>query len=126
MFDEADVIYSYTRAQAIADGVLVDVTETARECGFRISVAVTARVWAEVVTPPENARAAGQSEAGRLWDVLWMLFVAIKGSTGGKDTLHYELLVSDGEKQVTVRLKSVCGPGDEGEPVLTILMPDED
>ena len=25
-----------------------------------------------------------------------------------------------------VRLKAVCGPGDEGEPVITILMPDED
>jgi len=31
MFEDTDVIYSYTRAQAIDDGVLVDVTETARE-----------------------------------------------------------------------------------------------
>jgi hypothetical protein len=29
------LIYSYTRAQAIADGVLVDVSELAREAGFR-------------------------------------------------------------------------------------------
>jgi hypothetical protein len=25
-----------------------------------------------------------------------------------------------------VRLKAVCGPGDEGEPVITVMMPDED
>ena len=126
MFEDADVIFSYTRAQAIADGVLVDVTEMARECGFRYPVALTARVWAEVVVPPEKARVAGQSEAGRLWDVLWMLFVAIKRSPSGQDTLLYDLIVADGERQRTVKLKSICGPGDDGKPVLTIMMPGED
>ena len=126
MFKETDVIFSYTRAQAIADGVLVDVTETARECGFKYPVALTARVWAEVVVPDEKGRAAGQSEAGRLWDLLWMLFVAIKRSAGGQDMLLYDLIVSDGERQRTVTLKSVCGPGDDGGPVLTIMMPGED
>jgi len=26
----------------------------------------------------------------------------------------------------TVKLKAICGPGDQGEPVLTIMMPHED
>jgi hypothetical protein len=30
-----EVIFSYTRAQAIADGELVDVSMTAQEAGFR-------------------------------------------------------------------------------------------
>jgi hypothetical protein len=25
-----------------------------------------------------------------------------------------------------VRLKAVCGPGDQGEPVITVMMPNED
>jgi hypothetical protein len=25
-----------------------------------------------------------------------------------------------------VNLKAVCGPGDDGEPVLTVMMPEED
>ena len=29
-------------------------------------------------------------------------------------------------KRETVILKAVCGPGDSGEPVITILLPDED
>ena len=29
------VIFSYTRAQAIADGVLIDATELAKQAGFR-------------------------------------------------------------------------------------------
>lgn len=126
MFTESDVIFSYTRKQAIEDGVLVDVSETAMELGFRYPVAVTAQVWAGVVVPDEKAKSLGQSEAGRLWDVLWMLHVAIKGSTGSPDTLLYRLIVSDGRKQREVKLKSTCGPGDEGEPVITIMGEHED
>jgi hypothetical protein len=37
-----EVIFSYTRAQAIADRVLIDVTPTALKAGFRFPVAVTA------------------------------------------------------------------------------------
>jgi len=29
-------------------------------------------------------------------------------------------------KRETVVLKALCGPGDNGEPVITILLPDED
>jgi len=36
-----NVIYSYTRAQAIEDGMFVDVTETAKEAGFKYPVAIT-------------------------------------------------------------------------------------
>ena len=52
-------------AQAIADGVLIDATELAKEAGFRIPVAVTAGVWAECVAVP--AGVADQDETGRLW-----------------------------------------------------------
>ena len=57
-----DLIFSYTRAQAIEDGVLVDVTETAKEAGFRIPVALTQSVWAEYVAVPEGVE--GQDEEG--------------------------------------------------------------
>ncbi|MCY4511649.1 MAG: hypothetical protein OXG35_32490, partial [Acidobacteria bacterium] len=46
LFEDADVIHRYTRAQAIKDGTLVDVTETAREAGWRFPVALTAAVQA--------------------------------------------------------------------------------
>jgi type I site-specific restriction endonuclease len=45
-----EVIFSYTRAQAIADRVLIDVTPTALEAGFRFPVAVTAALMVAVET----------------------------------------------------------------------------
>lgn len=69
MFDDSDLIHVYTRAQAIEDGVLVDVTETAKEAGIRYPVAITQAVWAEYVAVPDGVE--GQDENGRLWDILW-------------------------------------------------------
>src|SRR5262249_20013183 len=64
------VILAYTRRQAFEDGVIIDVTETAKEAGFRIPVALTSAVWAEYVAVPEGVEC--QDEVGRLWDILWM------------------------------------------------------
>ena len=52
------VISVYTRAQAIEDGILVDVSDTAREAGFKIPVAVTRAVWNRLVALPEGYRAS--------------------------------------------------------------------
>jgi hypothetical protein len=105
--------------------VLVDVTETAREAGIRFPVALTAAVWAECVAVPEGVD--GQDEAGRLWDVVWMTRCAIAMAPAGADTVPVRLHVrNDNVRPPPVTLKAVCGPGDDGEPVITVMRPDED
>ena len=121
MFNDFDVIFRYTREQAINDGVLVDVTETAKEAGFSVPVAVTRTVWDEYIKPSEEERESGQDEDGRLWDTLFMLFVEIRRASE-KPELKYKVLYSGEE----VELKAVISPGDYGEPVVTIMLPHED
>ena len=125
-FADAPVIYRYTRAQAIGDGVLVDLTEWARETGFAYPVACTAAVWHEYVVPKEALRGLGQSERGRGHDLLWMLLCAIRRGDGGDRVLFETIFLQSPRRRVTARLKAICGPGDEGEPVVTILLPHED
>ena len=125
-FEDAPVIYRYTRAQAIDDGVLVDLSTWAKETGFSIPVACTAAVWNQYITPPEDTKELGQSERGRAHDVLWMLYMAIKRSRGGDRLLYDVIFLQKPNKQETVQLKAICGPGDDGEPVLTIMEPHED
>jgi len=66
------VIHRYTRAQALADGLLVDVTERAKEAGFRVPVAMTAATWSKAVawSDADSAKQTQQDESGRLWDVV--------------------------------------------------------
>lgn len=119
------IIFSYTRAQAVADGVLIDVT--AKEAGFVLPVAVTAAVWAEYIKVPDGVE--GQDEAGRLWDLLTMLRSAIRRDASGGPELLFQLHErndnAEGESPL-VTLKAMCGPDDDLSPCITVLLPEED
>jgi hypothetical protein len=71
---EWEVISVYTRAQAIADGVLEDVSEQARGYGFVeqtcVSTGVSALLHADSST--------GESLEGRLHDLLFLCSVLMK------------------------------------------------
>src|ERR1700751_1932366 len=109
MFDESDLIHSYTRAQALADGVLIDASDTAREAGIRYPVALTAAAWERCVAVPPGV--AWQDEAGRLWDVVYLLRCAIGHSDGGPE-VRFAVHVRNDNREGTpplVRLKALCG-----------------
>jgi hypothetical protein len=125
-------IYVYTRTQAIADGVLIDVTDAAKEAGFRVPVALTPDAWADCVawTKADSERQIHQDETGRLWDVLWMAFMAIRRAPDVQARLAFRLYrVPRGGRVAKARLTTLhmaIGYGDYGEPVITILQPNED
>lgn len=127
-----DVISTYTRAQAIEDGVLIDAGLLGQEAGFRYNVALTAAAWADCVawSEEDNRQQVYQDQTGRLWDVLFMAVQAIRNSASIDNRLLYRLyrVPRDGKsvKAEMMTLKLIIGPGDHGEPVNTILLPDED
>jgi hypothetical protein len=125
MFEDDEVIFVYTRNEAIMDGTLIDVTETAREAGFRWPVAVTCAVWNEYVRVPVDV--IGQDESGRLWDILWMLITAIRRETNKGRVLVFHVMVrNELNRSTVVALKAISGPDDDGEPCLTVMLPEED
>ena len=127
-----DVVFTYTRSQALADGVLVDAGALAREAGFVLPVALTAAAWDDCVAWTEHScrKQIHQDESGRLWDVLVMAVHAIRTHAGAATSQRFWLyrVPRNGRSvQATpVQLKLVIGPGDDGEPVITILLPQED
>ena len=120
------VIHTYTRKQALADGVQVDVTKTAKEAGISFPVFLTRTVFDAYVAVPDGVQC--QDEAGRLWDVVWMLRFAILRSRGG-DRVPVALYVrNDNTRAKLVKLLATCGPLDidDPQPAITVMMPDED
>ena len=128
----------YTRAQAIEDGVLVDVSETAREAGIVWSVAMTSAAWGDCVAWDEATESrkgwTGQSEPGRLWDVCWMLSLAVRGALrrghNPADPLLFQLVrvprAGRGLRPRAALLKALIGPDDTGRPCITVMLPGED
>ncbi len=127
-----NVISTYTRAQAIEDGVLIDAGAMTREAGFVWPVALTSAAWADCVawTEDDSEKQIHQDQSGRLWDALFMASRAIRSSSCSGDRLLFQLyrVPRDGWSRVAelTTLKLIVGPGDHGEPVITILLSDED
>ncbi|MEW7984637.1 MAG: DUF6573 family protein [Candidatus Thiodiazotropha endolucinida] len=127
-----EIVSTYTRAQAIEDGVLIDAGPMAGEAGFKWPVALTSAAWADCVawTEDDSERQVHQDQSGRLWDVLYMASHAIRTSKDPGDRLLIQLyrVARDGHatEAMLVTLKLIVGPGDAGEPVITILLPHED
>lgn len=140
-----DLIFSYSRAQAIADGVLIDLTTATddkgqrlcAQAGFKVPVAITSATWAQTIEAGGSWRSDGESEVlelkggqsltGRLWDLLWTLRAA-SGKAVNSDRVHFKVLVDvhgDGRPEA-VNLWALCGPGDDAQPVITIMLEGED
>ena len=121
------VIYAYTRAQAVADGVQVEVTKTAQEADIKFPMFLTRAVFeAYVAVPPD---VTGQDEAGRLWDVVWMTRFGIIRARPGCDRIPVAFYVrNDNRAARLVKLIATCGALDidDPQPAITVMMPDED
>ena len=119
------LISAYSRADALSDGQLIDISTLAREAGFRWPVAVTAALWHGYIEPPANL--VGQNWKGRAWDVLSVLRFAIRRAGDTSDLRFAVLFQMDENKPLErVSLTSHCGFGDDMEPVITIMLPSED
>lgn len=118
---EWDVIYSYTREQALQDGVLVDVSQMAKEAGIKYPTAVTAAIWNIISTFPDGD---GQSVEGRLWDTLFLFRIAASKKIGQE--VHFKVGYQQEAGVQETALWGWCGPGDTQDPVLTIMLESED
>ena len=122
-----EIISTYTRAQAVADGLQVEATKTAQEAGIRFPVFITRTVFEAYVAVPPGV--TGQDEPGRLWDILWMTRMAIKIAPPFAVRVPVVLYVrNDNRASRPVRLLAVCSATDidDARPAITIMMPDED
>ena len=148
------MISVYTRQQAIEDGILVDCEQAPMgELHTQLlkwPLAMTASAFHRYVWPMDEEAnlPPDQSLEGRFWDVIWMFHAAVKGKVSARRIdpcnllFDFYCIVADpapcsneridttarsgpeGMRQVT--LKAVCGPGDDGEPVMTFMLPEED
>jgi uncharacterized protein DUF6573 len=133
LFDDTDIISSYSRGQAIEDGVLVDLrqgelNDLLNEAGFRWPMASTSSVFFECIDVTPAARRAGNDIKGRLWDILQTMKNAMRrtGNTLTTELFFDVLVVRDRIQPTLTKLKVVAGPDDYGRPCLTIMFPEED
>lgn len=124
IFTEADIIYKYTRAQAIEDGELWDVSELAKEAGFKFPVAISTGIYSLI---DEAVKKGDRDYKGIVWDIFTMLLYAIKRAENTA-RIDFSVLIWSKytRKDQLVNMYALCHPGDNKEPVITIMLPHED
>ena len=124
-----DVIHRYTRAQAIDDGMLIDFTDpesdTVDVClqHYKLPIACTSAVFDIMQKAVENPRYC-QDYAGILHDMLFMSKVMKRKLD--ESTVIFRVIIAGAGRQRNYDFKLQVGPGDNGEPVITIMLPSED
>jgi hypothetical protein len=53
LFDDKDIIFKYTRADAIKNGILIGVSNSATQQGIKCPVAITKALWDQYIVTPE-------------------------------------------------------------------------
>lgn len=117
-----ETIYSYSRAQAIEDGVLVDLSQAdSIRQHWKHPFACTSTVWAII---EEALETPGQDVSGICHDISTMGKLAIRNAQDARDAelVLFEVIIT-GKKHT---LKLHIGPGDTVAPVLTLMLSYED
>ncbi len=117
----------YTRARAVHDGLMIDVSPIAAHTGYRLPVAITRAAWAAAVfcTPAELAR--GFTEAERLAHLLACLNDAVHRAPCHASALQFGMCIERAQNEFSaVLLRCVVWPGDDGELALTVRIPGEE
>lgn len=122
-FEDAEVISSYSRAEAIEDGVLMDVSAVATEVGITVHTAVTPGVMSELVSNPKWSDWG--TEQDRLKRLLNCAANAIESTKNGDALFSIEFFKEDNPVQ-RIDLRAVRGPGDSLEQVMTVMLMHED
>ena len=137
-FSDSDIIASYTRADALADGEQINLSEKyPDECSlYKFPVFCTNKIWGLIQSAVENTEHCNDFK-GVIWDVLYMSIHApgrnsILGGTG----TEFTVIITGGNVtpdfyeggQPIYRLHSICGPMDidNPAPAITIMFPNED
>lgn len=114
-----EVIFRYTRANAIADGILVDLSQVETvKAHWKFSFACTDTVFALIEAAIE---AEGCDLAGIMHDI--SICAKAEAHRGGRqNVIFFKVCIADRLHD----LKLHIGPGDTAEPVLTLMFPHED
>ncbi len=103
-----------------------DLDEVVANAGIKLPLAITYTAFCRYIALTPAAERAGNDIKGRLWDIVWMLRHAMLANPNKSEIVFESRCVVERISPSRCFLKCIIGGGDNGEPVLTLMLPDED
>ena len=121
-----DLIYAYTRKDAIEDGEQFRLDDTIRkEAGLVFPVYITSSIQSIIDRAVANENFCND-EDGVVWDILSMLKYSIKSSSKAND-IEVTVRINGAGRTKNFHLLAQIGPIDidDARPAITIMFPEE-
>ncbi|WP_411330726.1 DUF6573 family protein [Desulfovibrio desulfuricans] len=122
------LICCYTRKRAIDDGIMVDVSDFVSDFGFIVPVAITNNLFTRYIQPTNKLSDAGQSSESRMIDLLVVMMIKLFQRPNTEQlsfNVSFDMEYEEKIESKLVQILAVIGQGDAGEPVLTIMLPED-
>ena len=116
---EANPIFTYTRQQAIEDGIFVDVTEVAEHLGFLIPIALTTNLYHTHIKKDDEAETQK-----RLTTFLMCLYSEIKHSKEKGNMLCTKIYFDDKTPTDVWAVIEAQSPEDHS-PAMNVMLPED-
>jgi hypothetical protein len=124
--DSIQLIHSYTRKQALEDGILIDVTDIGLFAGFKVPVAITALVHG--ITSIHEIPGDGRPLRWFLHKLLLIaqLHASYERNRNSREFNYDVPFMDENQERQIEHFKCVLGPDDDGFPCVTVMMTWED
>ena len=119
-----DLDYCESHEEAIADGLLIDVSKMARELGIYLPVVVSQNVW--YICIDADPWEPKQAEEMRLRFILNAMRSATRTLKDGVTVSFSVWLCRGSDEPVLLELKACGNLDDHGGPVISIIFPGKD
>jgi hypothetical protein len=129
MFTQEDLVYAYTRAQAVEDGEQVlltdELAQLAREAGWNYPIYITRSVWFLIEMAVANKKHHNDLK-GVLWDVLNMAGFYARANRSGNE-IRFKVIITGASRKRNHVMVAQVGPTDidNPSPAVTIMFPEE-
>lgn len=120
-----EVIFSYTREDAINDGIYIKVNGEAKEAGIHFPVCISSNLYHKHIDPKQMP--VGQDKDARLWDVLHT-FRNSAMENGGSFMKFEVYFLNEDLSGKLVTLCASCEPKSmtDQSPAINIFLPEDD
>lgn len=120
MMENINIIYKYSRNEALADRVLIDVSHVAKDYGITLNTVLTISVFMDATKNMDETVRASEANVHAIFRALK---AASESLPAKADTVYFNVALDGG---TCLDLWAQCHPGDGGEPVITVMRTDED
>jgi len=123
MFTEDDLVSSYSQKQAIEDGVLHLIPKDISRDYFKYPVIISNSLMTVIEAAIESKKYLNDYR-GVMHDVLFIAQLAAKKSNG-ESMLKTKVTITGAGPKSVYDLLIVCGPGNNMQPTITIMFPED-